>query len=81
MQGTAKQASTLLSLRFLRLLPTVFRGAHVREANVEVHRARRVRISADRPFVVYADGDPIGELPVEIEAVPAAVRVMVPAGS
>lgn len=68
-------------LRFLRLLPTVFRGAHVREANVEVHRARRVRISADRPFVVYADGDPIGELPVEIEAVPAAVRVMVPAGS
>jgi diacylglycerol kinase family enzyme len=38
-----------------------------------------VRVSADRPFLLYADGDPIAELPVEIEAVPAAVRVLVPA--
>jgi YegS/Rv2252/BmrU family lipid kinase len=68
-------------LRFLRLLPTVFKGAHVRQPNVEIHRARRVRISADRPFTLYADGDPIAELPIEIEAIPAAVRVMVPAGS
>jgi diacylglycerol kinase family enzyme len=67
-------------LRFLRLLPTVFTGAHVRQANVELMRARRVRISADRPFVLYADGDPIARLPVEIEALPAAVRVLVPAG-
>jgi diacylglycerol kinase family enzyme len=29
--------------------------------------------------LLYADGDPIAQLPVEIEAVPAAVRVMVPA--
>jgi len=67
--------------RLLRLLPTVFFGAHVRQPEVEIRRGRRVRISASRPFTVYADGDPIAELPVEIEVVPAAVRVLVPSGT
>ncbi len=65
-------------LRFLRLLPSVFKGAHVREPGVEVVRAREVRISADRQFTMYADGDPIAELPVTVRAVPNAVRVIVP---
>jgi YegS/Rv2252/BmrU family lipid kinase len=69
----------LPKLRFLRLLPTVFSGAHVHQPVVEIRRTRRVRISADRPFALYADGDPIAELPVDIEAVPDAVRVLVPA--
>ena len=70
--------SYMPKLRFLRLLPSVFSGAHLRQPTVEVVRGRRVRISADRPFLLYADGDPIAPLPVEIEAVPAAVRVLVP---
>lgn len=65
-------------LRFLRLLPTVFKGEHVKQSNVEVLRAREVRISAERPFTMYADGDPIAELPVTVRTLPAAVRVMVP---
>jgi diacylglycerol kinase family enzyme len=65
-------------LRFLRLLPTVFRGEHVRQANVQVLRAREVRVSADRPFTMYADGDPIAELPVTVRALHGAVHVMVP---
>ncbi len=46
--------------------------------NVHVLRAREVRISADRPFVVYADGDPIATLPALVRALPGAVRVLVP---
>jgi diacylglycerol kinase family enzyme len=65
-------------LRFLRLLPTVFKGEHVRQHNVEVVRAREIEISADRPFMLYADGDPIEQLPVTIRALPQAVRVIVP---
>ena len=65
-------------LRFLRLLPTVFKGAHIRQPNVEVLRAREVQISADRPFTMYADGDPVAELPVTVRALQGAVRVMVP---
>jgi YegS/Rv2252/BmrU family lipid kinase len=65
-------------LRFLRLLPSVFKGKHVLEPGVEVVRARDVQISADRQFTMYADGDPIAELPVTVRAVPNAVRVIVP---
>jgi YegS/Rv2252/BmrU family lipid kinase len=65
-------------LRFLRLLPTVFKGEHVRQPNVQILRAGCVEVSADRPFTMYADGDPIAELPATVRALPAALRVMVP---
>jgi YegS/Rv2252/BmrU family lipid kinase len=63
---------------FLRLLPTVFKGEHVRQPNVHVTRAAEIKISADRPFTMYADGDPIGELPITIRCLPGAIRVLVP---
>ncbi len=66
-------------LRFLRLLPTVFRGEHVRQPEVIVLRGRSVTIAADRPFTVYADGDPLCELPATLRALPRAVRVLLPA--
>jgi diacylglycerol kinase family enzyme len=64
--------------RFLRLLPTVFKGEHVRQPNVRITRAREVYVSAQRPFTMYADGDPAGELPLTVRALPGAVRVVVP---
>jgi YegS/Rv2252/BmrU family lipid kinase len=67
-------------MRFLTgVLPRVFKGTHVQLPTVRVFRAAEVAISADRPFTMYADGDPIGELPVRVRAVPGAVRVLVPA--
>jgi diacylglycerol kinase family enzyme len=42
-------------------------------------RAAEVRISAERPFAVYADGDPIAALPALVRALPGAIRVFVPA--
>jgi len=65
-------------LRFLANLPKVFKGTHVKLSSVRVWRAREVEISADRPFTLYADGDPIGELPVRVRAAPGAVRMLVP---
>lgn len=64
--------------RFAASLPKVFKGRHVDEPSVDVVRGSVVRISADRPFTVYADGDPIGELPVTVRAIPAALRVLLP---
>lgn len=66
-------------LAFLtKILPNVFKGTHVHQPSVHVFRAREVSISADRPFTMYADGDPIGELPLSVRAVRAAVSVLVP---
>ena len=65
--------------RFLTsVLPRVFKGTHVELPEVRVFRAAEVEISADRPFTMYADGDPIGELPVRVRAVKGAVSVIVP---
>jgi len=65
-------------LRCLRMLPKVFSGSHVHEPGVDVLRAREVEVDADRPFTVYADGDPIGTTPIVLRALPAAVHVLVP---
>jgi YegS/Rv2252/BmrU family lipid kinase len=65
--------------RFLTaILPKVFKGTHINEPEVTVLRGAQATISADRPFTLYADGDPIAELPVTVRALPGAVRVIVP---
>jgi YegS/Rv2252/BmrU family lipid kinase len=61
-----------------RILPNVFRGTHVDEPEVRVLKAREILVSADRPFTMYADGDPIGELPVRVRALQGAVSMLVP---
>ncbi len=65
-------------LTFLRALPKVFRGTHVHEPTVSVRRARTVGLDADRPFRVFADGDPVGTLPATVSVRPGAVRVVLP---
>lgn len=66
--------------RFLANLPRVFRGTHVELPEVRVLRARELEITADRPFTLYADGDPIGALPTRVRALAHALEVLVPAG-
>ena len=65
-------------VRFLRSFPKVFDGSHVHQPEVQVRRAATVRIDAERPFRVFADGDPIGELPCTVSVRPGALRVLVP---
>jgi YegS/Rv2252/BmrU family lipid kinase len=66
-------------LAFLtKILPRVFSGTHADHPRVHSFRAREVLIESDRPFALYADGDPIGELPLRVRAVAGAVNVLVP---
>lgn len=67
--------------RFLRALPKVFSGQHVTEPGVEVRSVHRLRVAADRPFTMYADGEPIGDLPVTITVRPHALQVLVLPGN
>jgi YegS/Rv2252/BmrU family lipid kinase len=65
-------------LRFLANLRKVFAGTHVELEEISVHRAREVEIRADRPFDVYADGEPITSLPATVKVIPGALRVIAP---
>jgi diacylglycerol kinase family enzyme len=63
--------------RYVRGIPQAFKGTHLENDNMEVLRAREIRVDAERPFRIYADGDPIGATPATIRAVPGALRVLV----
>ena len=65
-------------LRFLRDFPKVFRGAHVGSSHVRFLRGRVVEVRSERPFTVYADGDPIGATPVVVRVRRRCLRVVVP---
>lgn len=65
-------------LRFLRGIPRVFTGSHVDDELARFTTAERVEIRADRPFTVYADGDPIADLPVTVTVDARALRFVAP---
>ena len=62
---------------FVRLYPQVYRGSHVDDPRVTVRQVRRVRIASEG-IVAYADGERFGPLPLTCQAVPGALRVLVP---
>jgi diacylglycerol kinase (ATP) len=62
--------------RLLAVFPKVFAGEHTSHPAVEFLQAERVRIEAD-DIVAYADGERIGQLPIDIEIVPGALSVFV----
>jgi diacylglycerol kinase (ATP) len=68
----------LSTARFLTVFPRVYSGSHVTLPFVEIRRAKQVRIDAPG-ITAYADGERLGPLPETFEAVPSALRVMVPA--
>ena len=37
-----------------------------------------MKFHADRPFTAYADGDPIGDLPLTVRVLPGSLRVVAP---
>jgi diacylglycerol kinase family enzyme len=68
-------AGRLTILRFFR---TVFAGTHLKLKYVEYLQTERLRVDAEKPMPIYADGEYICDTPVEISVVPRALRVIVP---
>ncbi|NOS99713.1 MAG: diacylglycerol kinase family lipid kinase [Phycisphaerales bacterium] len=66
------------------LLPRVMAGRHTRLSQVTMMNTRTIRIATaegNGPMEVWADGEPMGTLPITIEAIPGAVQVIMPRGS
>jgi YegS/Rv2252/BmrU family lipid kinase len=67
--------------RFLfGVIPASFKGKILDQPNISALKGVKVEVSADRPFVMYADGDPLAELPATVRVRPRALRVIVPRG-
>lgn len=65
----------LSRLGLLAVFPRVFSGGHTGHPAVQIRRIRRIEVAADR-VVAYADGERIGPLPVTVEVVPGALRIL-----
>ncbi|KES06914.1 sphingosine kinase [Streptomyces toyocaensis] len=61
----------------LRVFPRVYRGTHVGHPAVTVLRAASVGLAAEH-VTGYADGEPVGPLPLTARCVPGALRVVGP---
>ncbi|MFC7259550.1 diacylglycerol kinase [Streptomyces lutosisoli] len=61
----------------LKVFPKVYKGTHLGHPKVTVHRAARVELVADG-ITGYADGEPLGPLPLTADCIRAAVRVALP---
>ncbi|GAA1362873.1 diacylglycerol kinase [Streptomyces beijiangensis] len=59
----------------IKVFPKVYRGTHLGHRVVTVHRARKVELAAAE-VTGYADGEPLGALPLTAECVPGAVGVL-----
>ncbi len=67
------------TLRLLGLLPRLHRGTHTTIEEVETMRVRSVRIDAQE-VVPYADGEPVGTLPLTVDVAPGALTIYHPEG-
>jgi diacylglycerol kinase (ATP) len=61
----------------VRTYPKLFKGTHVQHPEYRHYPARSVTVAAPG-VVAYADGERIGALPLTVEVVPQALRVLVP---
>lgn len=61
----------------LRVFPQVYKGTHLGHPKITVHRAAKIELAAEG-ITGYADGEPIGPLPLTAECVRGAVRVAGP---
>ena len=57
---------------FVRIFPSVYEGKHIEHPQVEIIRAHEISIEADA--VCYADGERVGPMPANIQAIPGALK-------
>jgi diacylglycerol kinase (ATP) len=65
-------------MQFVRAIPILLRSGDIRWPEVRRYRCRVIRLAADRPAGFHGDGEMLGALPVELEVLPRALRVLVP---
>lgn len=59
----------------LKVFPKVYRGTHLSHPAVTVHRVSSIELAA-AGVTAYADGEPLGALPLTATCVPGAVQVL-----
>jgi diacylglycerol kinase (ATP) len=59
------------------ILPRAYRGEHLPHPNIVEYRCRTLRIEAERPLRIEADGQVLGTTPATFEVVPQSIRLKI----
>ncbi|MBP2581013.1 diacylglycerol kinase (ATP) [Streptomyces sp. PvR006] len=62
----------------IKVFPRVYKGTHLSHPKVTTYRVRSLTLDAP-DTTGYADGEPLGSLPLTVSCVPGALRVLAPA--
>ncbi|MGE0824951.1 MAG: diacylglycerol kinase family protein [Candidatus Binatia bacterium] len=62
----------------LTTFPRVFAGRHIYHTGIDTVRGKVISVSAEQDCEVYADGEHLGQLPVQVCSVPRGLKIMLP---
>ena len=63
----------------LSVLPRLFSGKHIAHPAVRIERTSQLELHTDEPRVMHADGEYLGETPMNLQVCPEALMVVLPA--
>lgn len=66
------------ALEFLRAFPRVFKGTHLSHPKVSSWRGKVIKIQSAEPLPVLADGEDLGETPIQFEIHPKCIKFVGP---
>jgi diacylglycerol kinase (ATP) len=70
-------ANAISRWELMRTFPKIFSGTHTSHPDVEVFRARQVRVETDPPSLLTPDGESLGATPIAVEVLPGKLHFMV----
>jgi len=70
--------SGISKLQALRILPTAFKGNHVRFRGVTIYQCEKASIQADRPMMIHTDGEPVfPRRKIEVEVIAGKLKMII----
>jgi diacylglycerol kinase (ATP) len=69
--------SNFSKAEYLRHAVSISQGRRPYQPKIKHLRARSLRITADKPLEIQADGEPLGYTPAEVMVLPASLRIRV----
>jgi len=62
----------------IRMVPTIFRGTHIKHPKVNMYKTRELTIKSEEALWIWADGEQITKTPATIKIAPKVLSVMYP---
>ena len=62
-------------LDLIRIFPEIYLGRHLKHPKIQTRLARKVKLTAEPPALIEAEGELVGSTPLEVEIYPGAFQV------